>query len=130
MDDMALGMEEMGVVADPPYITPPLAKLLQEVEEEKISPMGLRTDSMFKKKLGLKEPKSMSELLTRAQPYLNYEEKLLADKVEKDKRFVKNSERGEKVNKGTRGNYSESTPLNTTTETILQKCVNTEFVEA
>jgi hypothetical protein len=27
----------------------------------------------------------MSELLTRAQPYINYEEKLLMDKVEKGK---------------------------------------------
>ncbi|MCI02730.1 hypothetical protein A2U01_0023764 [Trifolium medium] len=38
---------------------------------------GLRAGVMFKQKLGLKEPKNMSELLIRAQPYINYEEKLI-----------------------------------------------------
>ncbi|MCI27736.1 hypothetical protein A2U01_0048936, partial [Trifolium medium] len=46
---------------------------------------GLRSETMFKEKLALKVPKIMSELLVRAHPYINYEEKLLANKVEKGK---------------------------------------------
>jgi hypothetical protein len=63
---------------------------------------------MFKERLGLKEPQRMSELLTRVQPYINYEEKLLADKVEKgkgsDKKDVKG--RDERTKKSARGNYT------------------------
>ncbi|KAK2388025.1 protein yippee [Trifolium repens] len=36
----------------------------------------VRTNSMFKEKLGLKELRDMRELLTRAQPCINYEEEL------------------------------------------------------
>ncbi|PNY10678.1 hypothetical protein L195_g007265 [Trifolium pratense] len=36
MDDVALGTKDMGVEAYPPYIPPPLEKLFQEAEEEKI----------------------------------------------------------------------------------------------
>ncbi|GAU28596.1 hypothetical protein TSUD_55400 [Trifolium subterraneum] len=40
---------------------------------------------MFSEKLSVKEPRDMTKFLTREQPYINYEEKLLADEVEKDK---------------------------------------------
>ncbi|MCH81098.1 hypothetical protein A2U01_0001877 [Trifolium medium] len=36
---------------------------------------GLRHDTKFKEKLGLKEPKDMQDLLSHAQCYINYEEK-------------------------------------------------------
>jgi hypothetical protein len=36
-------------------------------------------DSMFREKLGLKEPRGMSELITRLQLYINYEKKLMVD---------------------------------------------------
>jgi hypothetical protein len=45
---------------------------------------------MLREKLGLKEICGMSELLTRVQPYINNEEKLIADKVEKGKPSNKN----------------------------------------
>jgi hypothetical protein len=34
---------------------------------------------MFKEKFGSKEPQNMSKLLARAQLYINYEKKLIAD---------------------------------------------------
>jgi hypothetical protein len=34
---------------------------------------------MFKEKFGSKEPQNMSELLARAQLYINYEKELIAD---------------------------------------------------
>jgi hypothetical protein len=42
------------------------------------------------------------------QPYINYEEKLLVDKVEKDKGSDKKDVKGcdERTKKGTRGNYT------------------------
>jgi hypothetical protein len=47
---------------------------------------------VFKEKLGLKEQRDMSELLTRAQPCINYDEKLCEEEVEKDKSFWKNGD--------------------------------------
>jgi hypothetical protein len=46
--------------------------------------------------------------LTSVQPYINYEEKLLVDKVEKDKGSDKKDVKGcdERTKKGTRGNYT------------------------
>lgn len=38
---------------------------------------------MFHEKLGLNEACSLNDLLTRAQLYINYEEELLAEEVEK-----------------------------------------------
>lgn len=37
---------------------------------------------MFQDKLGLKGIRSINDLLTRAQPYTNYKEKLIAEDVE------------------------------------------------
>lgn len=41
----------------------------------------LREDYKFKKELGLRVDKDMSDLLTHAQPYINYEEKKLAEEA-------------------------------------------------
>jgi hypothetical protein len=46
---------------------------------------GLRSDTKFKEKLGLKEPRDMHDLLSRAQGYINYEEKMAGEKEEKAK---------------------------------------------
>ncbi|MCI58465.1 hypothetical protein A2U01_0079720, partial [Trifolium medium] len=68
---------------------------------------GLRHDTKFKEKLGLKEPKDMQDLLSRAQRYINYEEKLLGERAEKNKnpskREGKSKESGGR--KTHRGNY-------------------------
>ncbi|MCH83722.1 hypothetical protein A2U01_0004548 [Trifolium medium] len=74
----------------------------------------------------------MSELLYRAQPYINYEEKLLSDKVKRAETYGKKDEknRDEKTKKGPHGAYSEYTSLNTSREKILQECISTEFAEA
>lgn len=40
---------------------------------------------MFREKLILEELQSMSEILACAQPYINYEEKLLVRDIEKNK---------------------------------------------
>lgn len=40
---------------------------------------GLRLDCTFKEKLGCKEAHNPKDLLSRTQPYINYEENLLAD---------------------------------------------------
>jgi len=39
---------------------------------------NLRVDCKFKEELGLRAARDMSDLLTRVQPYINYEEKRLA----------------------------------------------------
>jgi hypothetical protein len=41
----------------------------------------LRGDAKFKEKPGLKEPRDMQDLLTCAQNYINYEEKMAGEKV-------------------------------------------------
>lgn len=46
---------------------------------------GIRTKCMFCKKLGLKGAGSRSDLLTRSHPYINYEEKLMAEGIKRDK---------------------------------------------
>lgn len=46
---------------------------------------GLRPNCMFWEKVGLKGVGSTSELLTQAQPNINYEERLLAKDVERNK---------------------------------------------
>jgi hypothetical protein len=48
---------------------------------------------MFKEKLGLKELRDIRELLTRAQPCINYEEELWEEEVEKDKSFGNNGDK-------------------------------------
>ncbi|CAJ2662298.1 unnamed protein product [Trifolium pratense] len=42
---------------------------------------GLRHDTKFKKKLGLKKSKDMQDLLSHAQRYINYEEKMLRERT-------------------------------------------------
>ncbi|MCI23327.1 hypothetical protein A2U01_0044506, partial [Trifolium medium] len=92
---------------------------------------GLRHDTKFKEKLGLKEPKDMQDLLSRAQCYINYEEKMLGERAEKNKNPLKREENSkeDKGRKTPRGNYIGYTPLNASRETILQECANAEFVE-
>jgi hypothetical protein len=45
----------------------------------------LRSDTKFKEKLGLKEPPDVQDLLSGAQSYINYEEKMLGEKAERAK---------------------------------------------
>ncbi|MCI43213.1 hypothetical protein A2U01_0064450, partial [Trifolium medium] len=81
---------------------------------------------------GLKEPKDMQDLLSRAQCYINYEDKMLGERAEKNKNPPKKEERAkeDKGRKTPRGNYIGYTPLNAPRETILQECANTEFSDA
>lgn len=44
---------------------------------------GLRAYCMFHEKLGLEENESLTDLLTRIQHYIKYEEELMAQEVEK-----------------------------------------------
>jgi hypothetical protein len=46
---------------------------------------GMRSDTKFKKKLGIKEARDMQDLLSRAQNYINYEKQMLGEKAEKAK---------------------------------------------
>jgi hypothetical protein len=78
---------------------------------------GLKPDSMFKEKLGLEAPLNMHDLLTRAQPYINYEEKLMAEVPSKQPEGKK-KEGQEKSNEGSsdrrlripKPRFSEYTP--------------------
>ncbi|MCH86816.1 hypothetical protein A2U01_0007676, partial [Trifolium medium] len=90
---------------------------------------GLRNDTKFKEKPGLKEPRDMQDLLSCAQNYINYEEKMLGEKPEKAKIQPRKYERTreERGRRIPRGGYPEYTPLNTSREKILQDCLNTEF---
>jgi hypothetical protein len=65
-----------------------------------------------KEKLGLKEPKDMHDLLFRAQCYINYEEKMLRERVDKNKNPPKKEDKGkeERGRKTPRGNYIGYTP--------------------
>ncbi|MCH87871.1 hypothetical protein A2U01_0008752 [Trifolium medium] len=92
----------------------------------------LRNDTKFKLKLGLKEPRDMQDLLSHAHNYINYEEKMLGEKVKKTKIPPKKDERAreERGRRGPRGGYPEYTILNTPREKILQDCLNTKFADA
>jgi hypothetical protein len=70
---------------------------------------------VFKEKLGLKEQRDMSELLTRAQPCINYDEKLCEEEVEKDKSFSKNGDQKRREDDD-QNKFTECTPLNTEIE--------------
>ncbi|MCI13136.1 hypothetical protein A2U01_0034251, partial [Trifolium medium] len=66
---------------------------------------GLRSDTKFKEKLGLKEPRDIQDLLSRAQNYINYEEKMIRERPDKaktqprkDKRTKE--ERGRRIPRG------------------------------
>ncbi|MCH81529.1 hypothetical protein A2U01_0002318 [Trifolium medium] len=93
---------------------------------------GLKSNTKFKEKLGLKEPQNMHDLLSRAQSYINYKEKMLRDKTEKSKTLPKKDKRAreDRGHRGPGGGYPEYIPLNTTREKILQKCINAEFADA
>ncbi|MCH80822.1 hypothetical protein A2U01_0001596 [Trifolium medium] len=93
---------------------------------------GLRSDTKFKEKLGLKELKDMQDILSRAQNYINYEEKMLREKPEKVKNPPRKDERAreERGRRTPKGGYHEYTLLNATREKILQDCINTEFADA
>ncbi|WJX73952.1 hypothetical protein P8452_57671 [Trifolium repens] len=93
---------------------------------------GLRSDTKFKEKLGLKEPPDVQDLLSGAQSYINYEEKMLGEKAERAKSLPKRDEmtKEEKGEKGQNGGYPEYIVLNTSREKILQKCLNSEFADA
>ncbi|MCI84368.1 hypothetical protein A2U01_0105646, partial [Trifolium medium] len=54
---------------------------------------GLRNDTKFKEKRSLKEPRDMQDLLSRAQNYINYEEKMLGEKPDKAKTQPRKDER-------------------------------------
>ncbi|MCH95294.1 hypothetical protein A2U01_0016269 [Trifolium medium] len=92
---------------------------------------GLGSDTKFKEKLGLEESQDMQDLLSRAQNYINYEEKMLGEKAEKTNIPPKKDERAreERGWRGPRGGYPEYTHLNTSREKILQDCLNTEFAD-
>jgi hypothetical protein len=70
---------------------------------------GLRSDTKFKEKLGIKEPRNMHDLLSCAQSYIKYEEKMLGDKTlpKKDERASEDREL-----RGPKGGYFEYAPLN------------------
>jgi hypothetical protein len=67
----------------------------------------------------------MSELLARAQLYINYQNKLIVDWGKEVKIPNKKGDKIYKYKKGPRGNYVEYTPLNTTRERFLNKCIRT-----
>jgi hypothetical protein len=67
----------------------------------------------------------MSELLARAQLCINYQNKLIANWGKEVKIPNKKGEKIDKHKKGPRGNYVEYTPLNTTREKFLNKCIST-----
>jgi hypothetical protein len=92
----------------------------------------LRSDTKFKEKLGLKKPPDVQDLLSGAQSYINYEEKMLGEKAERAKSLPKRDEmtKEEKGEKGQNGGYPEYIVLNTSREKILQKCLNSEFADA
>jgi len=84
--------------------------------------------------LGLREANDVSDLLTRIQPYINYEEKRLVEEALKNKQSGKGNDEkwrrdGEKV-KSRRARFAVYTPLNLSQEAILHECLNTEFKEA
>ncbi|MCI16582.1 hypothetical protein A2U01_0037726, partial [Trifolium medium] len=93
---------------------------------------GLMHDTKFKEKMGLKEPKYMQDLLSRAQCYINYEEKMLEERVEKNKNPPKGErkDKEDRRRKTPRGNYIDYTSLNASRETLLQEWANAEFAEA
>ncbi|MCI67844.1 hypothetical protein A2U01_0089103, partial [Trifolium medium] len=66
----------------------------------------------------------MQDLLSRAQNYINYEEKMLGEKPDKVKTQARKEERvrEERGHRAPRGGYPEYTPLNTSMEKILQEC--------
>jgi hypothetical protein len=70
---------------------------------------GLRSDTKFKEKLGIKEPRNMHDMLSCAQSYIKYEEKMLGDKTlpKKDERASEDREL-----RGPKGGYFEYAPLN------------------
>jgi hypothetical protein len=92
---------------------------------------NLRDDYKFKQELGLRVVKDMNDLPKGAQPYINYEEKKLAEEALKSRQSYKagNDGRrndGEKT-KGFRPHPRDYTPLNATRETILLECYTMEF---
>ncbi|MCH81634.1 hypothetical protein A2U01_0002425, partial [Trifolium medium] len=93
---------------------------------------GLRHDTKFKEKLGLKEPKDMQDLLSRAQCYINYEEKMLGERADKNNNPPKKEEKSkeDKKQRAQKGNYIGYSPLNTSRGQILQECINTVFADA
>ena len=84
---------------------------------------NLREDCKFKKELGLQAAKDMNDLLTCAQPYINYEEKKLAEEALKSKHSNKEGNDGRRSDgeksKGSHPHPRDYTPLNASRETIL-----------
>ena len=73
----------------------------------------------------------MNDLLTRVQQYINCEEKRLAEEALKNKQSDKGNDdkrcsHGEKW-KNQCAHFNDYTPLNSSRETIIHECLNTEF---
>jgi len=87
---------------------------------------NLHDDCKFKEELRLWVAKHMNALLTRAQPYINYEEKKLAEETLRSKQPNKPSNDGSRSDdektKGSRPHPRDYTPLNASQEAILREC--------
>jgi len=88
-------------------------------------------DCKFREKLRLRAAKDMNNLLTRAQPYINYEEKKLVEEALKRIQSYKSgnddSRNDDEKTKGSRPYPRDYTLLNTRRETILREYYATEF---
>jgi hypothetical protein len=71
----------------------------------------------------------MQDLLSRAQNYINFEEKMLGEKTERVKALTRKKERSNEE-KGPKGGYLEYIVLNTSRERILKECFNSELDDA
>jgi hypothetical protein len=92
---------------------------------------NLHDDFKFKKELELRVARDKSDLLTRVQPYINYEEKRLAENALKSKQSGKSGD-NKRCNdddkaKNQRTRFSDYTLLNSSREIILCECLNIEF---
>lgn len=99
------------------------------------SQRGPKNDRLIdwtRENMWLKEPGRITDLLTMAQPYINYKENILAEDMCKNK---KNGNRrhdnkhcediGRERNKKPWSRFLEYTLLNMSMETTLQECPNT-----
>jgi len=81
---------------------------------------NLRDVCKFKEELGLSAAKDMNDLLTRAQPYIKYKEKKLAEEALKRRQSYRRGNDGGRNNnektKGSRLHHRDYTPLNTMTK--------------
>ncbi|XP_058730435.1 uncharacterized protein LOC131602338 [Vicia villosa] len=99
----------------------------------------LRPGSDFHKAVGIEKPRTLEELLIKAQAYITYEERANPPRIEKssrrddtpprrggEKRREERSRDG-KENRGPFGRFTEYTPLTAPRESIWTECKSIEF---